>query len=79
MRITLAANHLAKRIVTRFAATNQPDGQITCGAENLSSPRLENFPLFLRGKSVAFKRRPAPQEGRLAIVTKRGAGCGGRW
>ena len=34
--------------------------------------------LLFRGKSPVYSLRPAPQEGRLAIVTKRGAGCGGR-
>jgi hypothetical protein len=53
----------------------QPDGQIS---KNLSSPRAKNFPLLIRGKSLSCCSRLVPQEGRLAIVTKRGAGCGGR-
>ncbi|MBU6462320.1 MAG: hypothetical protein KGK01_10020 [Bradyrhizobium sp.] len=36
------------------------------------------IPLFIAGKSVAFSARPVPQEGRFAIVTNVGMGCGGR-
>ncbi len=52
-----------------------PDGQI---AQNLSIPRCENISLF-RNSDLAYRmRRPARHEGRIAIVTKRGLGCGGR-
>jgi hypothetical protein len=47
--------------------------------ENLSSPRAKKFSLFFSGKSVAFKRRPASNEGRIMIVILRETGCGGRF
>ncbi len=45
----------------------------------MSSPLAKNISLCLSGKS-SLQARPVPShhEGRLAIVTKRGAGCGGR-
>jgi hypothetical protein len=52
-----------------------PVGQIS---QIVSSPFAENFPLLIRGKSLSCLCHPVPQEGRLAIVTKRGTGCGGR-
>jgi hypothetical protein len=47
--------------------------------KKLSSLDMENFPLAPSGKS-ALPARPvlSRQEGRIAIVTKRGRGCGGR-
>jgi hypothetical protein len=54
---------------------NLPDGQIT---QNLSSPFAKNIPLAASAKSVASLRPSHPNEGRLAIVTKRAVGCGGR-
>src|SRR5882724_990825 len=60
----------------RSKASTLPDGQIT---KKLSSPLAKNIPLSLSGKS-SLQARPVPShhEGRLAIVTKRGTGCGGR-
>jgi hypothetical protein len=46
--------------------------------KNLSSPIAKNIPLVASGKSVASLRPSHPNEGRLAIVTKRAVGCGGR-
>jgi hypothetical protein len=56
-------------------ATKQPAGQIS---KFVSSLPAKNFALPFRGKSLVYSSRLVPQEGRLAIVTKRGAGCGGR-
>jgi hypothetical protein len=44
----------------------------------LSSPSPKKISLFFQGKSVALSVRPVPQEGRFAIVTNVGSGCGGR-
>jgi hypothetical protein len=57
------------------SSEKQPDGQIT---QNLSSPFAKNIPLAASAKSVASLRPSHPNEGRLAIVTKRAVGCGGR-
>jgi hypothetical protein len=46
--------------------------------KNLSSPRAKYFPLSFDGKSVAFRGRPASNEGRIMIVILRETGCGGR-
>jgi hypothetical protein len=51
-----------------------PHGQIT---ENLSSPVSKNFLLSSEAKSVAYRARPVPKEGRIAIVTERWSGT--RW
>jgi len=57
-------------------APQLPGGQI---GKKLSSTGAKNNALVSSGKS-SLQARPVPtrQEGRLAIVTKRGAGCGGR-
>jgi hypothetical protein len=52
-----------------------PDGQIT---QNLSSPARKNFLLALIGQISGISPLVSPEEGRLAIVTKRTVGCGGR-
>jgi hypothetical protein len=44
----------------------------------LSRPLDRKISLFIAGKSVAFVAHPVPQEGRFAIVTNVGMGCGGR-
>jgi hypothetical protein len=44
----------------------------------LSSPAAKNILLPVFGKSLSYFRRPAHSEGRFAIVTDVGAGCGGR-
>jgi hypothetical protein len=67
----------AKRLVRRSSLRHiNPDSQIS---KNLSSPTDKNIPLNLSGKS-ALPARPvlSRHEGRIAIVTKRGRGCGGR-
>ena len=46
--------------------------------QNLSSPRAKNIPLNPSGKSKLEYAHPVPLEGRIAIVTDVGAGCGGR-
>jgi hypothetical protein len=68
-----------KPAVPKLPATNQPDGQITSWIKILSSPSRKNIPVCDRRKSVAYRRHPARSEGRIAIVTKRWAGCGGRY
>jgi hypothetical protein len=73
-----ATSRLAMTIALPPPATIQPVGQITSTGKNLSSPRAKNIFVFIDGKSPAYVSRPVPEEGRLAIVTKRGAGCGGR-
>jgi hypothetical protein len=55
-----------------------PDGQISAYTQILSSPFRKNFPLFFRRKSLFCLMHPVPLEGRIAIVTDVGAGCGGR-
>jgi hypothetical protein len=65
----------ARMTVYLLRAVRLPDGQIT---DSLSSPfRKNNSVLFLR-KSLPWLRHPVPLEGRIAIVTDVGAGCGGR-
>jgi hypothetical protein len=39
---------------------------------------VKYFLLFFGGKSVAFRGRPASNEGRIMIVILRETGCGGR-
>src|SRR4029079_2403598 len=56
-------------------ATKQLDGQIS---KNPSSPFRENIPLNPSGKSALRLAHPVPREGRIAIVTDVGTGCGGR-
>jgi hypothetical protein len=56
---------------------NPPDGQIT---KILSSPLRKNILLFRNAKSAIYRFRPAPKQGRIAIVTDAGwdamdAGC----
>jgi len=65
-----------QRQFSRLDATNQPDGQIS---KKLSSPARENNPLNPSGKS-ALSICPilSHSEGRIAIVTVVGMGCGGR-
>jgi len=49
-------------------------------ASHLSRPSRENISLRRLVEAVLLIRAVLPHsEGRLAIVTKRGAGCGGRW
>jgi hypothetical protein len=43
-----------------------------------SSPVSKNILLFFRPKSPAYPARLIPHEGRIAIVTNVGMGCGGR-
>jgi len=43
-----------------------------------SSPPVKNISLGRDAKSPANSAHPVPQEGRIAIVTDVGAGCGGR-
>jgi hypothetical protein len=57
----------------------QPDGQITRRAEFLSSPPRKNIPLCRYPKSNLQASLSHPRhEGRIAIVTDVGMGCGGR-
>jgi hypothetical protein len=59
---------------------NLPDGQITDSAVIcLSSLVCKNILIFRRPKSLLYFPPSRSPEGRFAIVTKRGAGCGGRW
>ena len=56
-----------------------PDGQIGELADFLSSPLAKNIPFCPSGKSSLQPRAiPAHTEGRFAIVTNVGRGCGGR-
>jgi hypothetical protein len=72
IRATLSRKGRGEESLTR---AHPPDGQI---ADSLSSPfRKNNSVLFLR-KSLPWLRHPVPLEGRIAIVTDVGAGCGGR-
>jgi hypothetical protein len=49
-------------------------------ASRLSSPSAKNISLRRLVEAVLLIRPVPPHsEGRLAIVRKRGAGCGGRW
>jgi len=45
----------------------------------LSSPACKNISLLFAFNRWLLLRCPAPQEGRIAIVTDVEAGCGGRW
>ena len=62
--------------VERLAAATEPDvrcdkqsvGQITSVWQNLSRPHAKKFSLSFDGKSVAFRGRPASNEGRIMIV-----------
>lgn len=47
-------------------------------SEFMSSPISKNFSLATSGKSLVLICASRPHEGRFAIVTKRGWGCGGR-
>jgi hypothetical protein len=56
-----------------------PDGQIKRAfSDSKSSMPAKNIPLQPLLKSNVKIRHPVPQEGRFAIVTNVGAGCGGR-
>jgi hypothetical protein len=56
------------------ARQNDPPGK----SKNLSSPSDKNISLNPSGKSSLQVRPSHPNEGRVAIVTKRAVGCGGR-
>jgi hypothetical protein len=58
-----------------YPSYKMPDGQISIFCQVL---RKKKSCLPSWGKSVAFLRASHPNEGRLAIVTKRAVGCGGR-
>jgi hypothetical protein len=56
-----------------------PDGQISdrlCFC--LVQPHQKKYFCFSEIKSVIHNRHPVPHEGRIAIVTDVGTGCGGR-
>ena len=57
-----------------------PDGQITCAILRTASqvPFRKIFRLTRRANQRYQLARLTRQEGRLAIVTKRAVGCGGR-
>ena len=52
-----------------------PVGQI---ASNRSSPHRKNIPLYRNSELSYPSRQPGPTKGRVAIVTRRGPGSGGR-
>src|SRR5882757_3694694 len=54
---------------------SQPDGQIK---KSCPAPRAKIFRLTRRANQGHDSARLTRQEGRLAIVTKRAVGCGGR-
>jgi hypothetical protein len=59
-------------------ATKQPDGQITQNASSFVCFCFTEIKIDSRQYQLYVSRIPFQPEGRLAIVTKRGAGCGGR-
>jgi hypothetical protein len=62
-----------------FTARNLPDGQITSpSADRLSSPFVKIFCFSeIANQSISLPI-PSHTEGRFAIVTDVGTGCGGR-
>jgi hypothetical protein len=63
--------------VQRFRHTDLPDGGFS---EIASTPHFKNISLYQKQKScVWFAPSRAQTEGRIAIVTKRGAGGDGRF
>jgi hypothetical protein len=66
--------------MTDVLATRLPDGQITCVfSHTASQARLRKIFRFGRRANQWFlSARLTRQEGRIAIVTKRAVGCGGR-
>jgi len=57
----------------------QPDGQITSDFPKwCQAPFAKIFRFAATPNQIYNCRRPVPEEGRFANVTKRGAGCGGR-
>src|SRR6266550_5640456 len=59
-------------------ARNSCPASSGCFSIFLSSPLAKNISLYRYPKSEIESHRPTPQEGRLAIVTDVGVGCGGR-
>ena len=57
------------------------DGQITFRfTEIVSSPEIKNISLYQKSNQRYIIAHPVPvREGRFAIVTSAGMGCGGRW
>jgi hypothetical protein len=63
-------SNLLKRFNVICPTGSQPD--------SLSSPSLKNIPLHAPPKSKLYPSMSRPTEGRFAIVTNVGQGCGGR-
>jgi hypothetical protein len=55
-----------------------PDGQISQSVDFLSIPICKNISLRDYPKSPLYPFPSCPTQGRIAIVTERGVGCGGR-
>ena len=63
----------------RATKPSKPTGKsVRKSAKSKSSPFVKNILIFRNGKSVYIFGHPVPQEGRFAVVTDVGTGCGGR-
>jgi hypothetical protein len=73
-----ARARLLKAFTTRLVQVICPSGGLLKGVSSLISDFPKNISVPTHPKSPLELSHPTPQEGRIAIVTDAGCGCGGR-